>query len=176
MAEQAARGGPAPSQTGTRQQAAEVFGVQRLEHRVQVIMTTLWAGDELVAANLADQMHLPPDISPVQVEPVAVAIDSGSRAAEEFAQQNLGQGFLDRRRSSLQQIRDSNVDHTGLQADEAVSVGETAEFHVDLWQWGTRFEFPENAGVDFFRAFEKQSALKSGDGQTRAVVLHFSTI
>src|ERR1035438_1632159 len=95
---------------------------------------------------------------------------------KQLAQQNIGQRFHDWSWSALQQIRDAHMDGAGFQTDETVGVGETAELHCDSWQWSARFEFPEDAGVDFFRAFEKQGALKSGDGKARAGVLHFSTI
>jgi len=175
MPQHAARRLPTPSQQRPGKQAVEVLRVKRLEHSLQVIMATLWAGYKLTAADLPDQVHLAPDIPPVQIQTVTMGVDPGNGTAKEFAEENMRQGLQDRRRSPLQQVRDADVDSTGLQTDEAVGVREMAKLHGDLWQWSTRFEFPENAREDFFRAFKLQGALKSGNSQTRAVVLHFLT-
>src|SRR5580658_3234062 len=82
MAQPVARDPTAPAQLRPAQQVLEVFRVQRLEDRLQVIMTTLRAGDELAAPDLADQMHLPAHVPPVQVEPVAVGVNWRGRAAK----------------------------------------------------------------------------------------------
>src|ERR1700733_10127841 len=176
MSQHAARRLAAPSELRPGQQAVEVLRVQRLEHGLQVIMATLWAGDKLTAADLPDQVHLAPDVPAVQVKAVTMGVDSGNGAAKELAEQNMSQGLQDRKRSALQQVGDADVDSAGLQTDEAVGVRETAILHGYLRQWSTGFEFPKNAREDFLRTFEGQCALKSGNGQTKAVVLHFLTI
>src|SRR5579872_1399985 len=138
------------------------------------------AGDEFAAANMPNQLHLPPHVAPVEIKAVAVGVETWNGAAKQLSQQNVSQGFHNGGRSALQQVRDADMKPTGRQSDEAIGVGELAKLHADLGWIGPGLQTVENTNVDFARRLEKQSALQSTDGVIRRKVfparLHFIRI
>ena len=63
----------------------------------------------LPAPRLANQVHIAPDVAPVQIPPVTVVGGGGTRTPEQFRQQNLGQGFLHVRRRGFEHVGDARL-------------------------------------------------------------------
>src|ERR1017187_7138282 len=94
--EHAARGAAAPAQLRAAQQTVEILGIDPLEDLREVAMLPFGPGDELAAANLFDQVRLPADVAPIEVEPVPVSIDARNRLTVQLAEENMGQSLQDR--------------------------------------------------------------------------------
>src|ERR1044072_180186 len=87
MPEHGARPATAPAELRASHQPVEVLAVQPLENLFELVVLPLRPRDEFSAADLADQLRLPPHILTVQVKPVAVVVRSRDRLTVEFAEQ-----------------------------------------------------------------------------------------
>src|ERR1017187_5876050 len=85
MSQHAARGAAAPAQLGAAQQTVEILGGDALEDLREAAMLAFGPGDELAAANLLDQVRLPPDVAGIEIEPVPVGVDTGDRLTVQLA-------------------------------------------------------------------------------------------
>src|ERR1700674_5872267 len=79
MAQHGPRHAPAPTQSRHSQQTVEKLAIQALKDLFQIENLTLRSGNELAAADLADQVRLPPHVAPVQIQPVAMGVEPGHR-------------------------------------------------------------------------------------------------
>src|SRR6516162_94463 len=117
MPEHVAREAAAPSQLRPSQQPVEKLPVQAFEQFLEIAVNALGPGEKLAAADLPDQMHLPPDVAAVQIQTVAVSVRPRHFDSIKLAQQNVSQGFGDRRRRALQQVGNSHIEASPLETD-----------------------------------------------------------
>ena len=118
-------------------------------------------GNEFAAADLPDQVHLPPHIAAVQVEPVAMRIDARHRLAEQLAEQNIGERLEDRRRRALEQVADADVQRPSSRRMKLSRIGKAAELHAKSRRRRARFQIAENAGIDLFGRLKKSELCSS---------------
>lgn len=180
MPQHGARDPAAPPEQGAAHQPVEKARVQFFKNLPQIMVRASWPRDEFAPANLPDEMHLPAHIPPVEIEAIAVRIHPGNRAAKQFAEQDVSQGFGHRGGSALEQVRHTNVNAILGQAHEAIRIGKRTEVDPDHGRRGSRLQVAEDAGIHFRGRLEKESALQRGNQRvwrkTLPARLHFSRI
>src|ERR1017187_3989315 len=161
MPQHAARRAAAPAELRLAQETIEIFGIEPLEDLVEIEMLAFGPGDELAAADLFDQVGLPADVAAIEVEAIAVGVDGRTGLAVELAEKDMRQGLQHWRRRPGQQVGNADFEAPVLQTDEAVGVGEAAEFDAHLGSGGARFQLAKDALVDCLRRFKKQGTLQA---------------
>ncbi len=110
------------------EQAVEKAGVELVEDLFQVVTLALRPGDMFAAAGLSEQVKIAANVVLVEVEVVAFALFRWDWFAVELADEDVGEGFEDRRGGGFERIGDAEFEPVVVGADEGIGVGEAAEF------------------------------------------------
>jgi len=154
MSQHGARRVAAPSEKRLRHQAVEEAFIEILKYFIEIVDLALSASDELPSANLAKQVKLAAHIRAIEPAAVTVRVHGRNGLAVQLADQNVGEGFLDRGRSALEDISNFDFQDPTLQTDRAIRVSVRAEANAHVRQRCAGPEVEMDAPVDFFGGFK----------------------
>src|ERR1700738_2126344 len=115
----------------------------------------LRSGDEFAATDLAHQLELLADLAPVQIQSIAVLINTRNGTTVQLAQQDISQSLDDGGGSAFQKIGNPYGQAAFFEAYGAVGVGIAAELNLDAGRLGARLQIFKNTRIDLGGRFEK---------------------
>ena len=108
----------------------EEAGIERFEDFVEVVVMADGGKNAFATSRLANVFGLFRDSFRTDVTPIAVSMHGSNRLFVELGQQDMGDGAMDRFRSGLQKVGESNMEPAFAKANRGVERRKTTKTDV----------------------------------------------
>lgn len=148
VAEEPAGAAAAPAELGFGHEGGEVEVAEAVEEGIEVVVFAFGAGDVFAAADLADGLVGVADVAAVHEAAVVEEVGFGDAAAEEFGDEDAGEGFADGEGSGGDDFVEADLEFVPKEVDFAHCVDVAADEAGDVNVAAAVAQLVVNAGVE----------------------------